>query len=430
MKLMVDIQVRCSGEKTGCRRCQELGYDCIYVESMVGRTRGRQGRSNSNNVCRQKSNSLQRDPFSQVNFFTNRMETQENQHNSHWSPLPVLPEGQSSVCSDFDFVRHDSMSEQTQGDGYNDTGIGPDILDDPCLNFFSDQTDHLNSYLQMTQSEVVDTVCTTSLIEVAKPKTPLQEPGERLPGSLNIRDPTNNPSHVHKAITPPISPMATIGPNQEVVTASWKDMVPSSLEFSLPCNQLSPRAQTIMACASILSCVEELCECTHALDESLRINKESMHKISSLIGSACFRESPGSMVVLVQGLQQIVGMLEKNCIGLYPGLRRDASRLVSGEPHEKEVPLGKKQMTHAAHINVMPAIGFGCFNIEPEEQQAIQATIISRELTRTMDVIKSLSNRLGYFNKESRADMEFTRQSLKDLEQRIEHMDLCVKFKK
>ncbi|KAF3396083.1 hypothetical protein F1880_007225 [Penicillium rolfsii] len=37
-------KVRCSGEKTGCSRCLNLGYTCVYVESRVGKVQGNRAR--------------------------------------------------------------------------------------------------------------------------------------------------------------------------------------------------------------------------------------------------------------------------------------------------------------------------------------------------------------------------------------------------
>lgn len=38
------MQVRCSGEQTGCNRCQSLRCECIYEESRVGKVQGNRGR--------------------------------------------------------------------------------------------------------------------------------------------------------------------------------------------------------------------------------------------------------------------------------------------------------------------------------------------------------------------------------------------------
>lgn len=200
-----------------------------------------------------------------------------------------------------------------------------------------------------------------------------------------------------------------------------------------------------MACASILSCVEEQCDSVDALDEALRINKELMNKIGQVVRSACFRESPGSMVVLVQCLRPIVAMLERSCLDLYPSLmlhKKDHHHTHSHSHHhprrfsgaEKKQEDGARQAhpdpSPPPRARTLPDIGFGCFNIDPEEQKAIQATIISRELCRTLDVIKSLASPLGALLSLRRADMEFARQSLSDLEQRLSHVDLCISIRK
>jgi hypothetical protein len=43
-------QVKCSGEKTGCKRCENVQIDCVYTESRVGRVPGARAKRRSNTI--------------------------------------------------------------------------------------------------------------------------------------------------------------------------------------------------------------------------------------------------------------------------------------------------------------------------------------------------------------------------------------------
>lgn len=345
------------------------------------------------------------------------------------------------------------------------------MLDDPSLNFFEDPADHRPTTCYHPTTPVLVFHATPLPLPPVTSPPPLHQP--RVEKSPDVMDPevgTSSTIIVNSSKTSTALPtsrsgvattsstssgnptMTTIPSNSS--SGSWKDPYAATtaasdgnhnnnfqLGISIPlqCNHLSARAQGIMACASILSCVEERCDAVDALDEALRINKELMNKISQVVRAACFRESPGSMVVLVQCLRPIVAMLEKSCLYLYPSLLQHKTDHYLHHSHrfsgaEKKGGEHGRRQAHPdpppSRARSLPDIGFGCFSIDPEEQKVLQATIISRELCRTLDVIKSLASSLGPLLSLRQADMEFVRQSLSDLEQRVSHVDLCISVRK
>ncbi|RVX72050.1 hypothetical protein B0A52_04648 [Exophiala mesophila] len=465
---------------------------------MVGRTRGRHGRSGRNNDASRSqpgnapsqasttvSTATTTSATTLVQDDTNSNSNQDSsiaalaRENFIWSPIPPLPDSRPSVCSDFDFSSIDSFSEHAHvGDirchsRHYQSDIFADMLDDPSLNFFEDSADHrlATSYHPNTPVQVFHTT-PLPLPPVTSPP-PLHQPlVEKSPDVMDLEVgpsstivvkssktstalPTSQPGMATASSTSSGNPTMTTTPSNSG-SGSWKDPFATTtaasdgnynnnnnfqLGFSvpLPCNQLSARAQSIMACASILSYVEERCDGIDALDEALRINKELMNKITQVVKAACFRESPGSMVVLVQCLRPVVTMLETSCLDLCPSLLQHKkghqlhhSRRFGGADKKSGEDGGR--LAHpdppSSRTRSLPDIGFGCFSIDPEEQKAIQATIISRELCRTLDVIKSLTSSLAPLLSLRRADMDFARQSLSDLEQRVSHVDLCISVRK
>ncbi|KAL6241815.1 hypothetical protein RBB50_011348 [Rhinocladiella similis] len=410
---------------------------------MVGRTRGRHARDAARVEASHRKNSSSKAPSpSAANVLvSSRPEPQAQQpcqDNPQWSSIPTLPEGRSSVCSDIDFSSHDSFSDRPPGESYYNTDLFSELLDDTSLEFFNDQGHHTTPYLPVhtPNGDVIEVVRTTTATETPNrhdapvPPPPLPQP-DKVSDSVGLGEGLSAPSPSQNM---PVSQQPTVTNNPDAQATSWKDIgaFMKPVQCSIPCSSPSARSQHIMTCASILSSLEEVCECVYALDEALRINKESMNQIGQLIGSPCSRESPGSMVILVQGLLQIVDMLERSCIDVYPGLKESSARRWSTDGLKRPPNhhhFGARMIGtgfRTAQAAALPGVGFGCFNLDPEEQQLIQATIISRELCRTLEVIRSLSLPVANFVREGRKDMEVTRQVLGDLEHRIAQIELHI----
>lgn len=351
-----------------------------------------------------------------------------SQDHSHWSPLPALPAGPPSVCSDIDFGSRNSFSGRGSEDNYYNGDLFQDLLDDPSLDLIDDHTAHSASYLPITttQADVIEVEQTAKGTDSGtRHDNPLPPQSTKGSGPIGLEDTLNTPNADKHVPPSPHMPVIDQQISHAPVLREATTFVDTS-QLSIPCSQSSARAQNIMACANILSCVEEICDGTHALDEALRINKESMNNISQLLRSSCCRESPGSIVILVQGVRQVVEMLERTCIDVYPGLKGEATRRFSAESLKRPGHFGARSISSGFRAQTLPGIGFGCFNVDPEEQQVIQATLISGQLCRTLDVIRNLSTPLANFVRSGRADMEAMHQVLRDLEQRISHIDVCI----
>ncbi|KAJ9612669.1 hypothetical protein H2204_015010 [Knufia peltigerae] len=408
---------------------------------MVGRTRGRHARDAARVDASRRKNSCSQAPSpSAANVLASRPVPQAQQpcqDNLQWSSIPTLPEGRSSVCSDIDFSSHDSFSERPPGESYYNADLFSELLDDTSLEFFNDQGHHTTPYLpnHTPKGDVIEAVRTSTAAETPNrhdaPVPPPPPQPNKVSDSVGLGEGLSSRSPNQNI---PLSQQPRVTNNQDAHATSWKDIgaFMKPIQCSIPCSSPSARSQNIMTCASILSSLEEVCECVYALDEALRINKESMNQIGQLIGSPCCRESPSSMVILVQGLLQIVDMLERSCTDVYPGLKEASARRWNTDGLKRPPNhhhFGARTIStgfRTAQAAALPGVGFGCFNLDPEEQQLIQVTIISRELCRTLEVIRSLAVPLANFVREGRKDMEVTRQVLGDLEHRIAQIELYI----
>jgi hypothetical protein len=122
-----------------------------------------------------------------------------------------------------------------------------------------------------------------------------------------------------------------------------------------------------------------------AIDEVLRVNKAATQAISELMNRRDYICSIGASIVMLAAAQHAVHLFETACEELYPTLHQNqwsAATDIAGKRSSSVVPA----------LSYTPGIGFGSFLLDPQEQAALSARIISIELRRSLQMLRCLSS--------------------------------------
>jgi hypothetical protein len=95
--------------------------------------------------------------------------------------------------------------------------------------------------------------------------------------------------------------------------------------------------------------------------------------------------SIGASIVMLAAAQHAVHLFETACEELYPTLHQNqwsAATDIAGKRSSSVVPA----------LSYTPGIGFGSFLLDPQEQAALSARIISTELRRSLQMLRCLSS--------------------------------------
>ncbi|RHZ46025.1 uncharacterized protein CDV56_102190 [Aspergillus thermomutatus] len=349
-------KVRCSGEKTGCVRCRTLGHDCIYLESRVGKTRGRRKRSAGE---RQESAP---DPASKSNSPA-RDDPREGVTASPASPAISVDTG--------DFLHHDLWD------------IPQPIFDSNILGTEGGMHD-----MELLQEYTIADMGRSTTNPVAKELGP--ELGTSLDRQLDSAIDASEASH---SFTPLVqSPSWRLEDRSGASSCDGgpQKIIPRDGPYRPYGRQGHAAAPTckgvILAAAEILEQLEaKVRGGLTAIDEVLRVNKAATQAIGELMNRRDYACSVGASIVMLAAAQHAVHLFETACEELYPALlqnRWSTAPDIAGKPSHP----------HAPALSYAPGIGFGSFLLDPQEQASLSARIISTELRRSLQMLRSLSS--------------------------------------
>ncbi|OGE48493.1 hypothetical protein PENARI_c028G02266 [Penicillium arizonense] len=219
-----------------------------------------------------------------------------------------------------------------------------------------------------------------------------------------------------------MSDVPTISPTQAPRRVETKKVAIHGLNTSstqalptFPYSQISPKAQfpfragchaqdakgVVVAAAEILEKLEcKICAGLSAIDEVLRINKEATQGITELTSRADYINSLGGSIVVVAAAHHVVCLFESACGEVYspPSRSRWSMSSRTDNAQQNSASFGNAQRRfHGSSagcsngLAAAPGIGFGSFLLDPQEQAALGAQIISTELHRSLRMVQSLS---------------------------------------
>jgi hypothetical protein len=221
----------------------------------------------------------------------------------------------------------------------------------------------------------------------------LSDPSSTSPTQQPIRG-TGNNGHTSTCISGGVNTQRTPGtPHRYAVPM---------VKFPFRSGRLPSASKgVVVAAAEIVEQLEsKMCAGLLAIDEVLRINKEATQNISELINRTDYISSIGSSIVVVAAAHHVVSLFENACSDLYShnsSDRRSMSSRMDETQHSslafgdtrRRLPGGTARSANG--VFPAPGIGFGSFLLDPQEQAALGAQIISTELHRSLRMVQSLS---------------------------------------
>ncbi|KAL3459743.1 hypothetical protein BJX64DRAFT_290912 [Aspergillus heterothallicus] len=367
-------KVRCSGEKTGCTRCRTLSQDCIYLESRVGKTRGRRKRHLLSPITGE---------------LENRPMTATSSHDD-----PSRPAGDSSTVPGLSPVSSSGDADFLNNDLWD---VSQSLSDSVMLDGVTDLSG-VDFFQQFSQKEVTDNSLTGSWGNVQEERA--DPPAQRLDSAIEMPDddttPTMRPSSWKAAEETTAKPIRH-GLSSFPPRFTQQRGIASRMG---PCPEASQHEHkgVVVVAAEILESLEgKICAGLSAIDEVLRTNKEATQRINQLLTRTDYARSMGSLMVVVAAAHHVVCLFETACEDLYSSPCHDRWALPpTGYPSQPHSRYRNHRGSMSSGMSMSgslhpPGIGFGTFLLDPQDQAALGARIICTELHRTLKMVQALS---------------------------------------
>jgi len=342
----VSWQVRCSGEKDGCRRCQNLDHACTYSVSRVGKVPG-----NRNRNKRARTSSEQPDSLSP--------EAAENStRESTKEPAP-----ESSAFSLYDELYVDWANTGEQRETYDLSGFDGDV----------------NSFLGCQEAETAVAQAgndigpdfptpSSSDFNLHMLSLGLTVDGLQSPSTSNDYNSISTSANVTKSPAAPHRqqrglqhfPATGSKGRPKVCTPPHLPSPPCILE-----RRHSSSSRCILACTKMIEYLDmKIHDDPTALDEVMRVNKASVCEIARIMNVEEYKESASCPLLISIAMGQIVTLFESSI-------------------RSKDFPPNS--------LSALPRLRFGSFQVDQEEQLALRTHIICKELRRSIQTLKTLS---------------------------------------
>lgn len=366
-------------------RCRTLGHECVYLESRVGKTRGRRKKDV---LC--PGDGAERGQGRPITENENRAIVAGDISNTGDFPLggPLLSPANSSGNSDF--LNQDIWGiSQSLSDEATTLGTIPQL---PAMDFLLDFTDgHAEVHEHAISPASMET-----RVEKQIPQPRRQDPAIDLSGFHSI-SPTQQSIRTTEHTTTGTATHGFNGANrQNTPSASFDRQTFPMIKFPFRHQRLSNDSKgVVLAAAEILEQLEDkMCAGLSAIDEILRINREVTQRISELINHRDYISSIGSSIVVVAAAHHVVCLFQNACRELYsPSDSGAAIRSISSlcdDSQRSRLSFGDARRRPPGGLPTL-GIGFGSFLLDPQEQAALGAQIISTELHRSLRMVQSLS---------------------------------------
>ncbi|UNI23708.1 hypothetical protein JDV02_009512 [Purpureocillium takamizusanense] len=341
-------KIRCSGDKSGCQRCNSLGLHCEYVVSMVGRTPKRQRKS-----------------------------SEARSQRAHPSPPESQPSEQSlprSSCpSTSGSVSEASVSAaNAAGDNFDVSRTifvsGPSMTQ---TDFTDDQLfDYLNDESWASGGAAV--ACPTGIDDGQNfpEATGFEIEGFSIPQDINppatsgpcssMAMPVNQPPSQSSGI-PSFFPMSPRSPSHNAAAASGQ----SSQDWA-------QFVHVVALCKMVRLLESHVQTKSTAVDEVMRLNQACIRDISKISAKKEYMQCR-SCPALISTIMELI-------VTLYEDITKHPS-------HEQLA-------TSALSTPNAPFLQFGVFELDPEEQTVIRNRIIRKEAQKCVQIIQFLKRLL------------------------------------
>ncbi|GFF55289.1 aflatoxin biosynthesis regulatory protein [Aspergillus udagawae] len=339
-------KVRCSGEKTGCSRCSNLGYSCIYVESRVGKVQGNRSRRRAI----QPENDIQQPSM------TARASVATERSSSPSTPAASTPLPASTPITSSSLNSLNSLTGTFNFDDYLST----------------DPRGHENGSIHSkTPSKADECSLLWGFEDLPSVGTPIDCTASGH-GATNFPDPTTADL---MGLTSPFQFSLSRGHSSSGLVNPQVDTTMKSGNVNTTHHSFHAHRQSSFQ--RMVTCTELVHELEYyihirlmAVDEVMRVSKHCMAQLVLHLDSQKTYPSMSLLGLNCIALNHVVTLLESasSCVML---------------PSEAEEPQG--------HI---PTIQFGNYRLDPEQYIDIQVQLFMKELERCSQIVDRLAGRV------------------------------------
>ncbi|EFR00287.1 hypothetical protein MGYG_09013 [Nannizzia gypsea CBS 118893] len=420
------------GERTGCSRCSNLQYECVYAVSRVGKVPGIRARANKQSrtnpaektapTPRSESAVLQQqdadaDADTQTTTITTTTATEPDE------PHPTLEFGDKPNGADAGQCFDANTPKSPVGiyaDWTNPSADqSPNPFDSADLFILPSQlmsSEHDPSRSSRCHSQAAG----VSHIQSPAHATPFLDAG-MLPLDLPDLPDMDLPDldlHIHD-FHPMDLPMCSLEtPAATPATPSTKKRRSVHLDPSrsypsrsasqytenvsvMECDgdfstngrrhqqQYNYRSWTILSCNRIVEFLEHhIQRGVIALDVVMHTNKVTLAEISRLLSQGAHKERSNCAMLLLIAIEQIVTLFERS-VGQDPS-ESDRASIISSMGGLTNIGACKSLSRGNTSGNVLPNLRFGSFQISQDEQLELRSYLLQRELQRCLQVLNTL----------------------------------------
>ena len=336
------FQVRCSGEKDGCKRCQNLDHECVYSESRVGKVPGIRNRNKRTRPASEQP--TMRSPV--PTELSTRESSKEPGADASYFPL--------FDDSFLDWPRTtDEPSEPYDHSAFDsDAASFVDFQD-------SDSSLHLSSYPSPNfpaSCADFDFKIPPLSFPIDGLHTPPMNEYDHVPMPASYAKNMTTLHRQHLGLLNLPTPKASTAPPTRTSSPSLCEPQPPA----------SDSRGCISACNEIIEYLDsQIHSDLTALDSVMRVNKTAVTELSRILTLPDCRSSASCPLLMCIAADQIVTLFECSI------------RSSDGLP--------------GAHtLHAMPDLRFGFFPVDPEEMVALRAHVITKELRRSLQVLETL----------------------------------------
>ncbi|KAJ5190097.1 hypothetical protein N7491_007860 [Penicillium cf. griseofulvum] len=341
-------KVRCSGEKTGCTRCVNLGYTCVYAESRVGKVQGNRAR--------------RREPETECSNIMPQFTTTGSTEVSTSSSLPHTPAvtPASNPPNNIGFCIDDYLSTEPLGpeeaalhmnsiEGA-ECALQWGIEEPAAAGSVGGYVSHGHNISQHRHSTTGDSTDFLS---------PSQEAGQQ----SSFASAFLNDGQLEQTFNGSKYPFPPFGTSKPLFNS------PHATHFQM---HYRSSLQHIPSCVEMVDGLEYYIHIgLTAVDEVMRINKHCMAHV--LVSLDWEKTNPNMSLLTLNGL------VVNHVISLF----ESASSQVLLPSDLEESPQG-----------YLPSIHFGNYTLDAEQHAAIQVQLFLKELERCGQLVNKLTSRV------------------------------------
>ncbi|DAA72991.1 TPA_exp: Uncharacterized protein A8136_4916 [Trichophyton benhamiae CBS 112371] len=422
-------KVRCSGERTGCTRCSNLQYECVYAVSRVGKVPGIRARANKPSRANSAEKTVQTprsesamvlpqdaegDTDAQTTTQTTATEPDEPNSRPEFGDKPNAADAGQFFDANTPKSPVGMYADWTNPS--TDKSLNPFdsaelfILPSQLMSSEHDPSRSSRCHSQAAgDSHTQSPVHTTPYIDAGMLPLDLPDlPDLDLPDlDLHIHDfhPMDLP--ICSLETPAPTPATPSTKKRRSVHLDPSRSYPSRSAFQYTENvpvtecdseftsgrlrqqQYNYRSWTILSCNRIVEFLEHhIQRGVIALDVVMHTNKVTLAEISRLLSQGAHKERSNCAMLLLIAIEQIVTLFERS-VGQDPS-DSDRASVIGSMGGLTNIGACKSLSRGNSGGNVLPNLRFGSFQISQDEQLELRSYLLQRELQRCLQVLTTL----------------------------------------